>query len=211
MPRDYFVGLDLGQAADYTALVVLERDMTDGEATTFAARHLERYPLHTSYPAIVFGVAELLARAPLSAGAQLVVDHTGVGRPIVDMLRRERLPGRMIPVTITGGAGVTKDPQGGYSVPKRELVSTTQVLLQDGRLKIAPELPHAATLVRELENFRVTISQAGHDSYAAWREGTHDDLVLALALAVWGGQRGQPMATAIARDDGSERGGWRPW
>jgi hypothetical protein len=31
---------------------------------------------------------------------------------------------------------------------------------------------------------RVKISTAGHDSYSA-REGAHDDLVLAVAMAVW--------------------------
>jgi hypothetical protein len=39
-------------------------------------------------------------------------------------------------------------------------------------------------------NFRVTISQSGHDSYDAWRERIHDDLVLATALAVWWNERG---------------------
>jgi len=28
-----------------------------------------------------------------------------------------------------------------------------------------------------------------HVSYGAWREGTHDDLVLATALACWAGER----------------------
>ena len=29
-----------------------------------------------------------------------------------------------------------------------------------------------------------------HDSYGAWREGQHDDLVLAVALAVWFAEHG---------------------
>ena len=29
----------------------------------------------------------------------------------------------------------------------------------------------------------------GHDSYGAWREGTHDDLGLALAVSLWTGER----------------------
>jgi len=29
----------------------------------------------------------------------------------------------------------------------------------------------------------------GHDSYEAWREGDHDDLVLAVAMACWTGER----------------------
>ncbi len=41
------------------------------------------------------------------------------------------------------------------------------------------------TLIDELHAFRVTISDNGHDSYSAWRERDHDDLVLALCLAAW--------------------------
>jgi hypothetical protein len=45
----------------------------------------------------------------------------------------------------------------------------------------------------ELLNFRVTINLAtGYDRYEAWREGDHDDLVLAAALAVWSARKPQP-------------------
>ena len=41
-------------------------------------------------------------------------------------------------------------------------------------------------LKKELLNFRVKINiSTSHDSYEAWREGDHDDLVLAVALACW--------------------------
>src|SRR5438477_511373 len=61
-----------------------------------------------------------------------------------------------------------------------------QVLLQSGRLKIAEGLPDTKTLVRELLNFKVKIDPVtAHDSYAAWRENIHDDLVLAVAMALW--------------------------
>jgi len=60
------------------------------------------------------------------------------------------------------------------------------VLFQAGRLKVAAELPAARLLVEELLNFRVKINvKTAHDSYEAWREGVHDDLVLAVALACW--------------------------
>jgi hypothetical protein len=35
---------------------------------------------------------------------------------------------------------------------------------------------------------KINISTA-HDSYEAWREGDHDDLVLSVALACWAGER----------------------
>ena len=42
-----------------------------------------------------------------------------------------------------------------------------------------------------------------HDSYGAWREGAHDDMVLAVAIAVWWGLRWR--RTPRADDDRRER------
>lgn len=32
----------------------------------------------------------------------------------------------------------------------------------------------------------------GHDSYEAWRDGDHDDLVLSLAMACWFAENAEP-------------------
>lgn len=90
----------------------------------------------------------------------LVVDQTGVGRPVVDMLRAaDLLP---IALTITGGDTVTQDGRD-YRVPERDFVSTVSVLLQAERLKIASSLKEASTLTAELLAFKVSISLKGHD------------------------------------------------
>lgn len=60
-------------------------------------------------------------------------------------------------------------------MPKRNLVSSVQVALQSGRLKIAEDLALAETLRKELLNFRVKVNvSTAHDSYEAWREGDHE-------------------------------------
>ena len=65
-------------------------------------------------------------------------------------------------------------------------MAAVQTLLQSSRLKIAESLDLAPTLKKELLNFRVKIDpKTAHDSYEHWREGDHDDLVLATALACW--------------------------
>ena len=75
-------------------------------------------------------------------------------------------------------------------MPKRDLASAPLVLMQNKQLKIAEAMPLAETLRKELLNFKVKINIAtGHDSYEAWREGDHDDLVLAVAMACWCGER----------------------
>ena len=126
----------------------------------------------------------MIQTPPLAGDVYCVVDATGVGRPVVDMLHDAKIR-PLIAVTITGGDTVSRDGTD-YRVPKRDLVSTLQVELQNDRLKIAEGLDLSAILVREMQNFRVKINIAtGHDSYEAWREGDHDDLVLAVALALW--------------------------
>jgi hypothetical protein len=64
-----------------------------------------------------------------------------------------------------------------------------QVLLQTGRLKIARALPEAGVLVKEWLACHVKITTTAHDTDGAWRDGAHDDLVLAVALACWYGEQ----------------------
>ena len=186
----FVLGLDLGQASDYTALVIVETTEPphDRDAEpTLAIRHLQRMALATPYPRICEYIAGLLQRQPLVGNCDLVVDKTGVGTPVVDLLRRYGCS--PIAVTITGGDAVTRDGDD-WRIPKRDLVAVLQVLMQEARLKCA-DVPGAEILQAELLNFRVKVNAlTGNDSYgagpaSAWREGEHDDLVLAAALACW--------------------------
>jgi hypothetical protein len=88
----FFSGLDLGQQADFSALVVVERrtvpnpDKPQKTQYAFDVRHLHRWLLKTPYPDIIADTKALFAEGPL-AKSTLVVDQTGVGRPVVDMFR----------------------------------------------------------------------------------------------------------------------------
>ena len=188
----YFVGLDLGRARDFTAICVAEKvTCEDTRNYELHIRHLERFR-DVLYPDVTERVQTLMEAPALGSRPALTVDATGVGAAVVDMLRESGLT--FDAVTITGGD--TESYQGGYAwrVPKRDLVGGLQVLLQSGRLKIASSLEHAETLRSELLNFRVKVNiSTGHDSYEAWREGDHDDLVLAAALAAWNAHKGEWM------------------
>jgi hypothetical protein len=178
--RDLIVGLDLGQAADFTALAVIER--TASGYTVPALNRTRDLP----YPEVVATVAGYLA-LPDMTGARLVIDATGVGRPVLDLFRASGLDPTA--VTITGADRATGNFRSAR-VPKRDLVNVVLLALQANTLHIPAELPHAATLGHELAEVRRKISANGHDSYGVWREGEHDDLVLALALALWLAERG---------------------
>jgi len=185
----HLAGLDLGQASDYTALAILQRTITTNPREKFfAVRHLERFPLGTSYPTICDRVVDLFDEPPLSNGT-LAVDQTGVGRAVVDLIRRARPQAIIRPITITAGHAVVPD-DAGWHIPKKELVSVLQVLLQSRRLQVARGLPMAPLLVKELETFRVKITASANETFESWRERDHDDLVLAVAMAAWVGDRG---------------------
>jgi hypothetical protein len=186
----YFSGLDLAQVAEHTALAVLEQtSVPDPDAALrkvkhYAVRHLERFPLGTPFPAICQRLQALFAAPPL-AHSVLAVDQTAVGEPVVRLLRRARLSVSIRPLTVTGGHQAQSKEDGGWLVPKNELVSTLQLLLQSRRLKVAPSLPEAQTLVRELQGFRVKTILSSNDTLESWRDGPHDDLVLSVAIAAW--------------------------
>lgn len=182
----YFVGLDLGQKQDYTALCIIEKVEIKND-NEYHVRYLKRYSLSTLYPDIVRDVKSLVEKEPLSEGYKLIVDATGVGIPILDMMREMDL--KPIGIWITGGDSIG-DKAGGWTVPKRDLVSNLQVMFESGNLKIAKNLKDTPVLMHELQNFKVKINiKTGHDSYEAWRESDNDDLVLSVALASWYAKR----------------------
>jgi hypothetical protein len=53
------------------------------------------------------------------------------------------------------------------------------------RLTVAKQLPFAVALVEELQNFQVKVTEAANETFGALGEGYHDDLVMAIMIAVW--------------------------
>ncbi len=191
----YAIGLDLGKSGDPSALAIVEevqrtyegRDRISGmrrESRELNCRYLKRWPLGTPYYAVADDVIEMERRPPLLSRARLLVDATGVGRAVLEILRERGLRCGMTAVTVHGGAQVTGgDAEAG--VPKRDLVAGLVVSLESGILHIAPALPEAAQLRKELVGFRQKVTGKGNASYEAMSEAVHDDLVNALGLAVW--------------------------
>jgi hypothetical protein len=211
--RHHVIGVDPGQAVDRTAIAVVRvvPPVFDGDAVAdhlamtpeerptrrrseLELVHLERLPLHTLYPDIARRVRGLLQHPDL-AGAELVLDLTGVGRPTNDIFRDAGL--WPIGVTITAGHEETEVQHGRYyHVPKLTLVSRVQSLLHERRLLIHKDLPDTPALIGELQDFRAQVSDSGRWTFGA-RAGAHDDLVLALALACWRASRPPPIASLI--------------
>lgn len=201
----FYIGLDLGQAQDFTALCVLQyvdrinTDPTDDKDGYFL-RYLHRYDLGTTYPDIVNDVVRLIgwlndgkerALGIDSNEVRLVIDMTGVGRAVFDLFSDAIEYAKLIGVSITSGNEVSGNHEhhitrsDRFNTPKKELVSTLQALYQTKRIRTGPDIEHIDTLNKELLNFKAKITTAGNETFGAWREKDHDDLVLALALAAW--------------------------
>jgi hypothetical protein len=189
-PPEWVIGLDIGQRRDYSAIAVLEcaeeatghRDPATYDLIRrmqIRLRHVERVRLGTPFAGVVDRVSEMVHDARLRNCA-LVVDATGVGAPVVELLRAARLPCRLIPVQITGGLDEGSDGVY-YRVPKRDLVTGLQVLFDRWPLEIVTGAPAVDALVKELVEFKARPSSSGAMRF----EGSRDDLTIAVALAWW--------------------------
>ena len=190
----FSVGVDLGQQRDHSAIVVVERDAAGRRLVRSAAR----VPLGTPYPLVVARVRETVQHEELWGCCALAVDGTGVGRPVVEMLREAGLGCEISAVSMTSGGlsgGGPGRAQGGrtpwYSVPKRDLLAGVQVLLERRELRISRAMEGVGSLARELKDMQQQVGARGKVRLGADGAGQHDDLVIALSLACWRAGRGR--------------------
>jgi hypothetical protein len=220
--RRVHIGVDIGQKHDPTAIVVcqvmerlgreipqsphptkqvLEAHVLTRRATItprvietfYESRFIERLPLMTGYPQVAERIAELATSPALSGySIQLLVDCTGVGQPVYEMVHNA--------VSLVSGGGGKYTPnirmraimfthgdryerQRGL-LGKAYLVSRLQALFQTRSIKLPPHHQEAQAMMRELKDYEIKIDQNGKDTYGAFSTGAHDDLATALGLAV---------------------------
>ena len=146
-------------------------------------RGLHRFPLGTPYTELPGALKVRLAEEPLVGRVALAIDATGVGAPVIDQFRKELPNIPLYAITITGGTAVTGIPSSPH-VPKRDLISTASVIFEQRRICIAASMRDTETLTDELFSYRRITSDRGTPTYSG-ASGCHDDLVLALSLALW--------------------------
>lgn len=193
--REYFLGLDLGQRRDRTAVAIIERShcvsATGRNPITWEplrrihhnVRFLQRLPLHTPYTAVSQHVAGMANRLAALGTTIVAVDATGVGLPIVDALRIVNAPWRLMPVTI-GFSGTQYYDDGFFRVPKRDLIANLQLAAETRAFAIPGRLRESEVLLDELCSMRASTRHSGHTRIEA-PGNQHDDLAIALSLAWW--------------------------
>ena len=181
----FYLGLDLGQRRDNTAIAIVEKIESRSqwghtEFLSFHVRHAERVLLGTPYALVVERVKQIVQTQPLRGNCAIAVDATGVGAPVVEMMRRAELGCEISAVTITGG-GTASHIGSMHHVPKADLWAGLTIMLERDELRISTGIPCDAALRREL----TTLNSATGEAPA----GEKDDLAIALALAVWKARR----------------------
>jgi hypothetical protein len=199
----FVMGVDVGQARDYTAIVVIEVVRgADGRPSKYHCRKLERLPLGTPFSEMgpvdsngnrsllrdksnvvgyVDQIANNLIQAAQGAKPMIVVDATGEGRMVAEYIYKYT-KATTASVIITGGKVETFADQY-IRIPKGSLITSLQLVFQHDWLKIAPSMKLLDILIEELKHYETRISNRAHESFGSAREHVHDDLVLALALA----------------------------
>lgn len=186
-----FVGLDLGQRQDHSALALLDLQWNyvgRCAATyewvfepTLTLRALHRFPLNTSYIDVQEMLIDFLSEIDtrfshtVAPRRELVIDAGGPGGPMVDWLRRSLPRGvELKPVIITSGHSERRHPDGYFTIPRRTLITELILMVNYRTITIPPGLRHWDDLVNEMLRIR---GENGHPV-----SDGHDDLVMALGL-----------------------------
>lgn len=151
----------------------------------YTIRHITRLKLGTSYPDVAMHIADMLCNTMFAhREVRVLIDVTGVGRPVYDDLKGEiklREATRHVqlkPITFSHGEKYNRSTG---VLAKAFLVSRLQSLLQASRVH-GPDTQEMKATIEELRVYEIKVSEDGKDTYGA-TIGKHDDLATALGLA----------------------------
>lgn len=193
----YVWGVDLGYVRDPTAVAVISRTFRDRrwwyvlgalwqlkEGDIDARQGVDFYEALSGW---LCGMQSPVhppgARVPYLGHSLLAVDGTGPGRDATFRFLRGRLAKtvRMVPVQIRASSDAVgkQGDDGWFRTSRKDLVVTLDSVSESGRLSFVGGLQHQKELEKQLVNFR--IKESADDGF---KRDDHDDLAVALALAV---------------------------
>lgn len=160
MSGSFWIGVDLGKHQDYSVVAVLKED----EDNTLSLIHLKRFPLETAYASVIGYLKGLCDtfKTPNS----ILIDQTGVGEYVVEDTVNAGLPAEGVILT---------------AQVKEQIMTYLKTVMERGMLR----LPYDRQLLHEMNIEKYELSKSGHITFTH-PSGTHDDMLWALALAVYG-------------------------
>lgn len=187
--RRFLIGLDLGQAQDPSAFVVMRDEVIPEWKTTITQRLGARQRTvvaadrirDTSYVEIARVVRALMASPAIAGRARLCIDATGVGRAFGDVLDEMGVP--HLKLQMVGGMSENRDGRF-WNVSKNRLMADLNGALHTGKLMLGA-FDQRDALAREFSSFQVTWSASGNMRLEGGDDEGHADMVIATALAWW--------------------------
>ena len=159
---EYYAGVDFGKLQDYSVISVIKR-----QEDLLHPMYLHEFPLDTAYSNVI----GLLVRANQCFSFRNVqVDQTGVGEPIIEELKAQGVATEGLTFTVK---------------TKEELLSCLKIAMEQGRLR----MPYDRRLCEQINEQQYAYSKSGHLQFSH-PEGSHDDMLWSLALAVMAATQG---------------------
>lgn len=212
--KEFICTVDLAKKRDYTTIQIYR----DTPEIRHYPEETGRSPqiinwLDLTYQARMQGVRyteqskmirELLRRTNMLNNTQLIVDGTGVGEAVVDIMREDGL--MPLPIVSTGGNSVnpvyadfgkvfggssSKQLRGAQvlkeiTVPKDDMVHASMIVLEQGRLRMADNLQHRENFKMQMARFKGTFNEKTRNrTFNNDQDTTHDDFVVTFMLAAW--------------------------
>ena len=203
MKEHYYIGVDLGQVNEPTAIAVLEFSESLGPERNrvtwqfpvikrWALLQVERMRLGKEFSDVARRVGQIARyfggpHRPLPGSAwyyrgpavtvTVIADATGLGSPVLEMIRKEPMRAEIVGVKITCGSGANKADKR-WNVAKTELLGRLAAMVDNGELSAAEDLENKEQWLEEMESVNAETLQ-----------GNPDDMVIATALACWWARR----------------------
>lgn len=185
----YYLGVDVGLAMEPTALALVARDFNlEGEDYPLVCSYIQTLSLGATYPDVARRISEI-EKELFRRGAhslKVLVDVTGQGQPVIDLIRRG-LESELISAQFTSGAETISQGQT-WRISKEELITYLKIILQTGRLQLPGKTKDSdqertiSEMVLELQGFNPK-KQA--EDVMEVKTGARDNMATALGLAMW--------------------------
>lgn len=199
--KPYFIlSLDLAWMRDYTALVLAEAVPVFVEGRWAYEYYIRDSEMTNktidpgdSYRAVAQRVYDRILGVKygqtLHKKTVMTFDRTGVGGAVAEIFLTHKDKPKWLPIWPINSTDGGKPTGTGthINVPKLSMVGTLQVILEGRRLKIAPELEHAAQIKEQLKQYIFKV-KGGRIKTGNAKDETHDDFVTALMQMSWVGE-----------------------
>lgn len=170
----FYASLDLGKAHDYSVLTIIQK------TSHLDIVHCNRFRRGMSYQKVAETTISRVKR--LRGDKVLAIDMGGVGMSVAEHF--ENVPFEMVHMTYTGGKIPSYEGRK-WNVPKFHVISTANMEISEGRVRIATGIKDSKGLIEELAGYRMKLSAGGSATFSNDRAVGFDDRVTSLATALY--------------------------